>query len=117
MRKQPPSSTLPRSSMTWSAIVSRLVLALVCAALAAGCGKQKESAPPAHATQSCCQCPGIPNEPPADPATFRVAPECQNVSVGQGECEALCKSLGRPGGKLQDGVCSPAPAGAGNACQ
>jgi hypothetical protein len=92
-------------------------VALMCAALAVGCGKQKQSAPVARATHSCCQCPGIHNDPPADPAAWRIAPECQDVSVGQGECEALCKSLGRPGGVLQDGTCSPAPAGGGNRCQ
>lgn len=99
-----------------SAIVTRLAVALMCAALAVGCGKQRQSAPAVRAMQSCCQCPGIRSEAPADPATWRIAPECQNVSVGERECEALCKSLGRPGGAIQDGTCSPAAAG-GNTCQ
>jgi hypothetical protein len=96
--------------------VWRAVLMLSCAMLAASC-ERKVTGQVAATGQTCCQCPGILNEPPADPKTYRVAPDCQDMTLGQGECEALCKSLGRPGGRLQDGACTPAPVGAGGTCK
>jgi hypothetical protein len=83
-------------------------------ALAAGCNRPEQG--PTGA-KNCCQCPGVWNDPPTDPQTYRIAPDCQNNTPGVTECQALCKSLGFATGGLEAGSCKAAPAGQGNTCQ
>jgi hypothetical protein len=94
----------------------RLIAVWLCVFAISGCDQQA-AAPVATSAMSCCQCPGVWNDPPTDPQTYRIAPDCQNSSPGVTECEALCKALGYPTGRLAAGTCSPAPAGTGNLCK
>ena len=92
---------------------SIVVLALV-ASLAACTPKEEEQV----AGNTCCQCPGVWNDPPTDPQTYRITPDCENASPGEAQCEAHCTSLGHPTGALAAGSCSDAPAGGqGKLCQ
>jgi hypothetical protein len=95
--------------------MNRVIFLLPFLAMIAGCAEKEVDEPLASGT--CCQCPGVWNDPPTDPQTYRVAPDCQNSSPGEAQCEAHCLSLGHTTGALAAGSCSAAPSGAGNICQ
>ena len=68
--------------------------------------------------KSCCQCPGVWNDPPTNPPTYKLQPDCADSSPGETACEADCKSKGYPSGALASGTCQPAKSpGVGSICQ
>jgi hypothetical protein len=96
--------------------MKRTIMILALVAIGVGCAKKEEDQ--TLATNTCCQCPGVWNDPPTDPQTYRIPPDCENASPGEAQCEAHCISLGHTTGALAAGSCSDAPEGGqGKLCQ
>jgi hypothetical protein len=95
--------------------MKKSIVALLCVCAFTACDNQRTQ--PVSEAKTCCQCPGIWKDPPTDPQTYRIAPDCQNNSPGVVECTALCKALGHSAGELVAGTCAAGRAGAGNTCK
>jgi hypothetical protein len=99
-------------------------LALIALLGFVSCTKQESSpttvaaSSKAAGTKSCCQCPGVWNDPPTTPPSYKLQPDCADSSPGEKECEADCKSKGYVGGALLSGTCQAVKSpGVGNICQ